>query len=261
MTLEFARIEKTLGGGVLGVAAEFEGEAVLYNEAVSFPTASCIKIAIVEEIFRQDLDLARSVTLLAEDFVGGSGVLSSLTPPVTLPLGDLATLTLSISDNTASNACLKAVGGADAVNARLRTFGLVQTTIHRPIKFSLEPTDPPHTATGTPAEFLTLLGHLSEGTRKKMALCTDDAMLPRFLDVNPFASDLSADVPPFTVVHKPGAVTGVRNDVGWISRNGKTLALAVFTKNAPDPRWTPENAGCVAVGRVAELLAERFFGA
>ena len=184
-----------------------------------------------------------------------------MTPPVTLPLGDLATLTLSISDNTASNACLRAVGGPDAVNARLRSFGLARTTMHRPIKFHLAPTDPPHTATGTPAEFLALLGFLSDGTRQKMALCTDEAMLPRFLSVNPFAADLRADAPAFVVVHKTGGVTGVRNDVGWVSRGNKTLAVAVFTKDVPDPRWTPENAGCIAVGRVAALLAARLLGA
>lgn len=255
------QIEASLGGGVLGVAASFEDEAVLYNEEIVFPTASCIKIAIVEEVFRQGLDLSLPIEIRAEDFVGGSGALSSLTPPVNLPLGDLATLTLSISDNTASNACLRAVGGPDAVNARLRSFGLTETTVHRPIKFALGPGDPPHTATGTPAEFLALLGCLSEGTRQKMALCTDEAMLPRFLAVNPFADDLRTETPPFAVVHKTGGVTGVRNDVGWISRGGRTLAIAVFTKDTPDPRWTPENAGCVAVGQVAEMLAERFFGA
>ena len=248
-----------LGTGILGVAASFEGETVLYNSEIVFPTASCIKIAIVEEVFRQGLDLTAPITLLAEDFVGGSGVLSSLTPPVTLPLGDLATLTLSISDNTASNACLRTVGGPDAVNSRLRSFGLTQITIHRPIKFAMEPGDPPHTATGTPAEFLALLAQLSEGTKQKMALCTDEAMLPRFLSVNPFASDLRVEEAPFAVVHKTGGTTGVRNDVGWIWRGEKTLALAVFTKDTPDLRWTPENAGCVAVGRVAELLVERFF--
>lgn len=256
MTL--SEIETSLKGGTLGVAAAFGEETVLHNAHVVFPTASCIKIAIVEEIFQQGLDLAQPVTILADDFVGGSGVLATLTAPLTLPLGDFATLTLSISDNTASNACLRTVGGPDAVNARLCGWGLTQITIHRPIKFALELGDPPHTATGTPAEFLELLGKLSKGTRAKMALCTDSAMLPRYLSVNPYATDLKVATPPYTVVHKTGAVEGVRNDVGYVRQGDKELCVAVFTKNVPDLRWTPENLGSVAVGQATEWLCKRF---
>ncbi len=259
MTLE--TIEASLNGGVLGVAAEFEGQMALYNADTLFPTASCIKIAIVEEIFQQNLDISRPITVDSVDIVRGSGTLAALTPPLTLSLGDLATLTLSISDNTASNACLRAVGGPDAVNSRLRSWGIKQTTIHRPIKFALEPTDPPHTATGTPLDFLRLLGKLSESTKAKMALCSDSEMLPRFLEVNPFAEELRVSVPRFTVVHKTGGIEGVRADVGFIISNNKTISVAIFIKNIPDPRWTPENSGCIAVGRVAKLLTERFFAA
>jgi hypothetical protein len=81
-----------------------------------------------------------------------------------------------------------------------------------------------------------------------MALCGDAAMLPRFLN------------PEFAVVHKTGGVDGVRNDVGYISYNDRTLTIAIFTKNTPDIRWLPENIGCLAVGRAARLLCEHFLG-
>ncbi|MGC4047815.1 MAG: serine hydrolase [Armatimonas sp.] len=254
MTL--SEIEATLQGGILGVAAAFGETTIVHNADVVFPTASCIKIAIVEELFQQGLDLAQPVTISAADFVGGSGVLGTLTAPVTLPLGDLATLTLSISDNTASNACLRAAGGPEVVNARLRSWGITGITIHRPIKFALEPGDPPHTATGTPAEFLSLLGKLSEDTRAKMAFCTDSAMLPRYLSVNPYATDLRVDTPPYTVVHKTGGVEGVRNDVGYVTQGDNEVRIAIFTKEVPDPRWTPENLGSIAVGRATKWLCD-----
>ena len=243
------------------MAAVFGEQTVLYQADTLFPTASSIKIAIVEEIFRQGLDLAQLVAVTAADFVGGSGVLATLTPGLALALGDLATLTLSVSDNTASNLCLRAVGGPDAVNARLRAWGCTQTKIHRPIKFKLEEGDPPHTATGTPADFLRILAQIGPETKKRIALVSDTAMLPRLLDVNAYASDLRLAPPPFTLAHKPGAVTGVRNDVGFITCEGKILTAAIFTKDCPDPRWTVENAGCLAVARVAQQLTEHFFGA
>ena len=196
---ELAALEASLGGGTLGLAAALAGESVLYQADTLFPTASSIKIAIVEEVFRQGLDLAQLVSVTEADFVGGSGVLASLAPGVCLPLGDLATLAITVSDNTASNLCLRAVGGADAVNARLLEWGCTNTRIHRPIKFQLDENDPPHTATGTPADFLTILAQLGPETKQRMAQVSDTAMLPRLLGVNAYAYDLRVAPPPFTV--------------------------------------------------------------
>ena len=154
-----------------------------------------------------------------------------------------------MSDNTASNLCLRAAGGPAALNGWLGRWGLTETRIHRPIRFQLSPDDPPHTATGTPREFLTLLECLTEPTTSRMGQVSDTAMLPRYLGVNPYAQDLRAASPPYTVRHKPGAVTGVRNDVGWVEREGRTLALALFTRGCPDPRWTVDNAGCLGCTR------------
>jgi beta-lactamase class A len=244
-------------GGVLGVAAERDGYDFLYNADAVFPTASCIKIAIVEEIYRQNLDIYRMVLVDTDDIVEGSGVIGTLSRPLALSLDDMATLTLSVSDNTASNACLRAVGGPEAVNARLRSFGIENTTVHRPIKFYITPDDPPYTATGTPKDFLTLLKNLSERTKAKMALCTDTCMLPRYLSINPYAQELGIAPPLVTVVHKTGAIEGVRNDVGYLRSEKPEMTVAIFTRDVPDGRWTPENAGCIAVGRAAEYLHER----
>ena len=52
--------------------------------------------------------------------------------------------------------------------------------------------------------------------------------------------------------------TGVRNDVGFITQRERTLTVAVFTQGCSDPRWTVENAGCVAVARATQLLTEHF---
>jgi hypothetical protein len=65
---------------------------------------------------------------------------------------------------------------------------------------------------------------------------------------------LGTNVPTFTVMHKPRMTTGVRNDAGIIVCKGKMLVLSVFTKDCPDNRWTPENAGVIAVGRIAKAL-------
>ena len=109
------------------------------------------------------------------------------------------------------------------------------------------PGDPPHTATGTTQDFVRILAQLGPETLKRMHQVSDTAMLPRFLTGDSCA-------------HKPGAVTGVRNDVGFIEREGKKLTLAIFTQGCPDLRWSVENVGCLVVAKVVQRLAERFLG-
>jgi D-alanyl-D-alanine carboxypeptidase len=71
--------------------------------------------------------------------------------------------------------------------------------------------------------------------------------------------------PPFVVRHKTGAVTGVRNDAGLVTRvnpnteRDETLAICVFTRDVRDERWTPANAGCEAVAQIAKLACDHFF--
>lgn len=269
---ELMGIEESLGGGTLGVyALSSDGKIIAYNEEVVFPTASVIKAVIVAELFTQIAGGKRSadetVTLTDADRVAGSGVLAGLNAAHTYTLGELAYLAICVSDNTASNAVLRAVGGVDAVNARMHNeWGMPDTVIHRPIQFHLADTDPPYTATGTPRDMATFMNAVvtetvscpavAQSLAALLATCDDTSMLPRFLEVNAFAGDLQTAAPPLTVFHKPGAVTGVRNDAGFIRRGDGSgyVAMAVYTKNVPDARWTVANAGCEAVAEVARLL-------
>jgi beta-lactamase class A len=273
---ELKAIEAGMGAGTLSVSATYlpTGESLFYNAEVVFPTASVIKVAIVSELFTQRaegrLPLDATGTVTAAGKTPGSGVLALLADGVTLSLPDLAMLTICISDNTASNLCLAAVGGPEVVNKRMReTWGLTDTTIHRPIKFALEEGDPPHTATGTTTDMMRLLTLLEAGKVHNravsdevlacMAQVRDAELLPRYLAVNPYASIQRADVPPFVVRHKGGAVNGVRNDAALISQGEKTLAVCVYSKGCLDQRWTPENAGSAAVAAVGRLLCDYVF--
>ena len=98
-----------------------------------FPTASTIKLAILYELVRQvdegrqKLDDARPID--ARHRVAGSGLLSQLSAPV-LTLRDCAILMMMISDNTATNVVIDAVG-RDAVNVRMKTLGLTSTRLGR----------------------------------------------------------------------------------------------------------------------------------
>lgn len=274
---EIRAIEATLGGGTLGVCSvgSATGEVISYNADVVFPTASVIKAAIVAEMYAQVEEGAltpdRIVSVHPEEIVAGSGVLSHLTPATALyTLDDLATLAIMISDNTASNMVLAGVDGPEGVNRRMHEeWGMTNTTIHRPIKFHLEPNDPPHTATGTPADMCRFMNAIANGTLHSpavcermmalLAICDDTSMLPRYLEVNAFAGDLETAPPPLTVHHKPGAVNGVRNDAGIVRQTVAPfghVAMAIYTKGVTDSRWTAANRGCEAVAQVAKVLVD-----
>ncbi len=296
LSAAFREVEATLSGGVLGVCATADGVSwVTYNADVSFPTASTIKAAIVAELLARVEDgavsLGTRVEIGAADFVAGSGVLAGLEPGHSFTLGELARLAISVSDNTASNVVLAAVGGPESVNRRMRgEWGMTGTVIHRPIRFHVGAGDPPHTATGTPADMCRFMWAVATGTLHSpgvssavmglLAMCDDTEMLPRYLDVNAFAGDLDVAAPPLRVFHKPGAVTGVRNDAGVVLAGGGSnllissssvcgassgggasgVALSVYTKGIGDGRWTAANVGCEAVARVSRLLVSYFMG-
>jgi hypothetical protein len=94
-----------------------------------------------------------------------------------------------------------------------------------------------------------------------MGYVVDSELLPRYLDVNPYAADQRMEAPAFVVRHKGGAVNGVRGDAGVIQRGDQALTVCVFTRDVPDSRWTPENLASEAVARTGRALCDYFFGA
>jgi beta-lactamase class A len=98
-----------------------------------FPTASTIKLAILYEMFKQaeagKLPLDSPQPLNPKQVVGGSGVLQHLSAPV-LSMRDNAALMIILSDNTATNVVIEAVGMAE-VNNRITSLGLTGIKLRR----------------------------------------------------------------------------------------------------------------------------------
>ena len=133
-----ARLEAIAGklDGVLGyVVVDLTSKETMATrlETQQFPTASTIKLAILYELLKQAEDgklvLDKPERLERAQVTGGSGVLQHLTNPV-LSLHDYAALMIILSDNTATNVVIDAVGMAN-VNARMKTFGLGDILLRR----------------------------------------------------------------------------------------------------------------------------------
>ncbi|HLB38341.1 MAG TPA: serine hydrolase [Gemmatimonadales bacterium] len=123
--------------GVLGaqIVDLTDSTTVGVNQRLVFPQGSAIKIPILIEVFRQAerrpgmLQERRPVTRAAQ--VGGSGVIQYFGDgSSTLSLEDLAVLMITLSDNTATNVLIDAVG-MNAINQTLADMGFRETRLQR----------------------------------------------------------------------------------------------------------------------------------
>jgi beta-lactamase class A len=261
--------------GALGVAArrlDSDGQCpepdegvIAFNALKQFPTASCIKVPILVELFRQAeagaLALDDEVVLCPEDQVAGTGVLKDLRPGLRLTLEDLATLAITVSDNTAANLLIDRLGQG-AINARIAAIGMQATYLGTRFVF-----DAPERNVGTPADFCHLLTLLDRGAILDRVAC--DRLLdmlgrqqyvdyiPRYLPFNRFAEEfgLSQEV---RVANKVGMLSGTTNDMGIITLPGVRYVLVIFTKDCRDVRFGPDNEGALLVAQVSKLIYDHF---
>jgi beta-lactamase class A len=134
-----AEIEKIANShdGVMGVAIKdlTTSEEILINDQLIFPTGSSIKIPILIELYKQAAEGKYKLTdqrwVEGKDKVGGSGVIVNFGDHTSqLSLGDLATLMIVLSDNTATNMLIDQVGMAN-VNRTMDELGLKQIRLRR----------------------------------------------------------------------------------------------------------------------------------
>ena len=110
------------------------GETVAVNAEAVVEAASVIKLYVMAEAFRQraagEVDFARPVTVRPEDRLPSCGALSYLHPGVTLPVGDLVTLMVILSDNTATNLLIDLLG-QERIRATIAGLGMRGTALNR----------------------------------------------------------------------------------------------------------------------------------
>lgn len=262
--LEYFELEAKQFSGYFGVAAQRLDKArpILFRADDIFPTASVIKLGVVIEYLAQveagKLASDQMVTLRSEDQVGGSGVLQDLQPGLQLTLHDVATLAITVSDNTAANMLIEQVGGLIPVNARLQALGLTQTTLGRPFIF-----DATADNTGTPADFLRLLLTLAQGqnlsrtvSQQMLAMMRRQQYLsyiPRYLPYHPFAREYGLPQT-ITIANKVGMLRGTTNDAALVETPTCTYALVIFTRDCQDDRPDADNEGALLVARLSKQI-------
>jgi beta-lactamase class A len=247
-----------------GRTSTVEG-TIAFNAQQQFPTASCIKVPILVELFRQAeagaLALDEQVVLRAQDQVPGTGVLKDLQPGLRLTLEDLATLAITVSDNTAANLLIDRLGQS-AINACIAALGMKDTHLGTRFVF-----DAPERNVGTPADFCRLLTLLARRAILDGAAC--DRLLdmlgrqqyvdyiPRYLPFNRFAEEfgLSQEL---SIANKVGMLAGTTNDMAIVTLPSLRYVLVVFTRDCSDTRFGPDSEGALLVAHVSRLIYHHF---
>lgn len=273
---EIARLAKE-AQGVVGVGAIHieTGREVYLNKSVQFPMASTFKVPVAAKIFslieEGKVRLEDMMSVEAGDLRLGSGTLSNLfdDPGVNLSVLNLMKLMLLISDNSATDLCVRVAGGTEAVTQYMRDIGIEGIRVDRPtlgiINDYLGIKGIEKDARITQEELIELLKKIPPEEQKKAAEAFNkdpqDTTTPEGMALllkkiwnreilSEKSSALLLDImkrcetgkarirgilPPGTVAYdKTGTIGGTLNDAGIISLpdNAGTVIAAVYIKES-----------------------------
>jgi beta-lactamase class A len=218
--------------GVAGIAVIdlSSGNELEINAREPFPTASAIKIHILTQLLLRgeqgEVDLSERIRIDPSESVFGSGVLAYLDGPLELSLLDIATLMITVSDNTATNICLR-MAGLEATNRLLDGLGLPQTRVRRKMMDHLAAVQEQENIS-TPAEMARMMALLYKGKPEPTAAAKVLKILRK-----PKNSTLTDALPIGTIfANKPGYVDGARCDVGLVELARRPYVVAIMSKYA-----------------------------
>ena len=110
------------------------GEKLTFRAELPVNAASVIKLSVMAEAFRQreagEIDFAEETAIRAEDHLPSCGALTYLHAGLRVQLGDLVTLMIILSDNTATNLLIDRLG-MENINRTIGALGLTGTRLQR----------------------------------------------------------------------------------------------------------------------------------
>ncbi|MGA7925170.1 MAG: serine hydrolase [Candidatus Sulfotelmatobacter sp.] len=217
--------------GVMGVAIEdiTTGNHIFVRSDEVFAQASSIKIAVLSDLYLQaqqgKLKLTDFYTVQSSDLVPDSDIMGGLTPDITrVTLRDLATMMVSLSDNSATNVLIDRVG-IENVNAMLDSLGLPHTRLRRKM-MDLAAAREGRENVSSPREMMMLLGAIYGGKLLNKESAADFFKVLSTNKASWIPQDLPADL---KIANKPGALEAVRNDSGIVFVEGRPYIICVMT--------------------------------
>jgi beta-lactamase class A len=246
------------------------GETVAIDPDTPVQTASVIKLPLMLQAFKQvkagKLSLSQPLVLTRDNQVEGSGVLQFLDPGLKLTLKDTITLMMILSDNTATNMVIDAVG-LKPTNEMLARMGMKNTYFYKKVfKPTTEPMPPDQKKFGlgktTAEEMAEVLESIYRCDMGDRALCLQmitimrnqqyQGMIPRYLQRRDAKENLSA------VADKVGELDDVRNDVALVYTMRGPIIISIFTYDNQDRSWTFDNKAETFIARAAQAIVNQW---
>ncbi len=252
------------GRGRIGVAAvDLDGGGqIMINGDMPFPMASTAKIAVAAtylsgvEQGRLRLDQSFPMMVPVAESTGSRGAVAKVRPGEVMTAQSLMELSITRSDNHATDGLIAAVGGIGAVNTWLSRIGVAGQHLDHTMATLVRDDGRVNPATtldtrtsSTPRAMVSLLAAIDRGgalSPESRAVLLD-TMTRTSTGRNRIRSGLPEGV---IFAHKTGTLAGVTDDVGIVRLpDGRHLAIAVFVTG---PEGHTAHAGMIA--QIARVL-------
>jgi beta-lactamase class A len=255
---QIEQIERALGGriGVSGLNTA-TGHEVRYRAEERFALCSTFKVplaaAVLARVDRGELALDQTLSFSSADLLAQSPVTTQHVAAGELSVERLCAAAIEVSDNTAANLLLSALGGPPELTAFLRRIGDATTRLDR-MELELNsnlPNDPRDTTTPE-AMSGTLRTLLVEG--RVLGVASRERVVNWMLNERNGRDRIRRGVPSdWRVANKPGTgKNGATNDVAivWPS-HGAPLVIVIYI----DAPAVPFGKLTEAVARVADSVS------
>ncbi|HUG15428.1 MAG TPA: serine hydrolase [Thermomicrobiales bacterium] len=230
--VEDAEQHGTVGVSVIGP----DGGRWAHNGDRKFRAASIVKIPLMIEVYRRvergETALDSIHRLKAGEKAPGSGVMLHLHDGVELTINDLIYLTISISDNTATNLLIR-LSGMGAVNATMRELKMTGSNLGREMK-NRPAVEGEQENWSTADDYTNVLQAILDGKAASAASC--EAMI-EMLRKQQSRKRISRFLPEDESIvwgSKTGSIKSVTNDAGFIRTPRGTLIITVLCEGMGD---------------------------
>jgi beta-lactamase class A len=196
-----------------------------------FFAASIIKVPVMVAVYRKvdegEISFSQMVEIQDEDWASGAGWLQWEPPGTKQTVGDLLYLMMGQSDNVATNALVRLVGGRDHVNEVALSLGAKDTVLYQKLS-SERGAVPSLDNRTTPRDMATMMGRIATGEAASDASCKDmiDLMYMNELDWW-LDAGLPANV---WAANKAGWLYEVFNEAGIVQDGDHPYVVAILSK-------------------------------
>jgi hypothetical protein len=226
------------------------GETVAIRAEEAMPAQSsvkvCVLLAYTASVRLGNDDPARRVTLLDEDHELGSGVLRYLAPGLSPTLNDLAWLMIVLSDNIATRALIRELGGPEVVHREMDALGLPHLRLQ-------DSPGSPYRFMATPHDLAEVYTHLDDHAREILYRVDKVDFLPRRVPHAPAAIDYGLTAP-VRVYGKAGWGACECVDAGLYETDENSWVIAAMAKDLPDLWHQTDDVGPRTLADIGETV-------